>query len=140
MAVVLLLVHLLACHTQLRAIGDDDVIAAVSRWIPYRLMLAAEDGRDTRGQAAERRRDEERRVGCRKRTDGRQSMVRSSGRNVMPCAGVGKLSLDGLGSESSLTKSLRGCEERESDYALCHWFATWLAAESPWANEAADDD
>lgn len=140
MTVVLLLVHLLACYTQLRAIGDDDIITAVSRWIPYRLMLAAENGRDTRGQAAERRRDEERRVGCRKRTDGGQSMVRSSGGNMVPCARVGKLGLDELRSESNLTKRLRGCEERKSDYALGHWFATWLAVESPWANEAADDD
>jgi len=103
-------------------------------------MLAAENGRDTRGQAAERRRDEERRVGCRKRTDGGQSMVRSSGGNMVPCARVGKLGLDELRSESNLTKRLRGCEERKSDYALGHWFATWLAVESPWANEAADDD
>lgn len=70
MPVVLLLVHLLASDVQLRAVRNDHIVTTVGRWVPNRLVLAAENGSYPRGQAAKRRRLEERRIDGRKRFNG----------------------------------------------------------------------
>lgn len=79
MSVVLLLVHLLASDAQLRAVRDHNVVTAVGRRVPDRLVLAAENGSYPRRQAAKRRRLEERRIDGRKRFNGGEGVMGSRG-------------------------------------------------------------
>ena len=92
MSVVLLLVHLLSGDAQLRAVGHDNVITAVGRWIPYRLVFSAENGCNARCEAAQRWGFEKGRVGGRERSDGAQGMVWGGGGDVVPGARVGEFS------------------------------------------------
>lgn len=56
-------------------------------------MLPHENGCDARSHAAQGWWHEERRVGWWERADGGESVVRSGGGDVVPCARVGKLGL-----------------------------------------------
>lgn len=49
----MLAVHLVARGVERRAVGHDDVVAAVRRGIPYRLVLAHEQDGDPTGETAE---------------------------------------------------------------------------------------
>ena len=53
MPIVLLLPALLAGSVQVRAVGHDDVVAAVGRGIPDGFVLAHEKDGDPRGETAE---------------------------------------------------------------------------------------
>ncbi len=55
MAVVLLLLHLLAGDKDVVAPGRDDVVAAVGRGVPDRLVFAHKEDGDAGGEAAEGR-------------------------------------------------------------------------------------
>lgn len=94
MTIVLLLVHLLARGVQMRAVGYDDVVAAVGRGVPDRLVLSHEEGRDAGGEAAEGRWgdlgcDGGGGGGCWAGTEGGEGDVGGAGGDVVPGAGVG---------------------------------------------------
>lgn len=55
MAVVCLPPLLVTGGVQRRAVGDDDIVAAVGGGVPDGLVLAHEDHGDTGGETAERR-------------------------------------------------------------------------------------
>lgn len=94
MSVVQLLPALLARGVQVRAVGYDDVVAAVGRGLPDRLVLAHEQDGDAGREAAEGRRRELRRGGRGERPDGGEDLVGSRGGDVVPGSGVGKLGLE----------------------------------------------
>lgn len=80
MAVVRLAVLLHARRVQTRAVGDDDVVAAVGRGVPGRLVLAHEQHGDAAGQAAEG-------WGCYgfwRRFDRAEGRMRCNGGDVVP--------------------------------------------------------
>ena len=79
------------------AVSHDDVVTAVRGRIKDRLVLSHEDGCDARSHAAEGRWDEEGRIDRWERTDGGERVMRSSGRDVVPCARVGELGLEVAG-------------------------------------------
>lgn len=85
MSVVRLLPHLAARDVHGGAVGHDDVVAAVGRRVPGRLVLAHEEGGDARGQAAHGGRCEARGRG--------EALVRRRGGDLMPCSGVGESGL-----------------------------------------------
>lgn len=53
MTVVRLLPVLPSCDVQTRAVGYDDVVTAVGRWVEDGLVLAHEDDGDAGGESAE---------------------------------------------------------------------------------------
>ena len=55
MAVVILLLHFLACDEEIVAAGRDNVVSAVGRGIIGRFVLAHEDNGNARGKAAQGR-------------------------------------------------------------------------------------
>ena len=99
--VVQLLLHLPPRRVDVGAPGGHDVVPAVRRRVPDRLVLAHEDDGDLRGQAAE--------GGCGWGGQG----------DVMPCAGVGEARLMG--------EMVSGGGEEGSVCILCRWSATCLA-------------
>ena len=95
MSVVRLAVQLLACRVQGRAVGHDHVVAAVGRGVPDGLVLAHQEGCDSRGETAEGGRGD----GLGGSLDGAKDWVRLGGGNVVPYSRVGQSGL--LGEVSS---------------------------------------
>lgn len=86
MAVVEFLPALLARRVQVRAVGHDDVVAAIGRGVKGWLVFAHEEDGDARGQAAEGGRWDQGGVGGWEGPDCVQVWMRVCGGDVMPCS------------------------------------------------------
>lgn len=115
MSVVELLPPLFAGRVQVRAVGHDDVVAAVGRRVPDRLVLAHEQNGDAGGEAAEGGGREGRRLRRGERPDRGEGVVWCCGGDVMPCSRVGKFGLGAVRTEYP---------EQIWGTVLNHWSAT----------------
>jgi len=96
MSVVLLTPHLLSGGVERGAVRYDDVVAAVGRGVPDRLVLAHEDDCDAGGETPQGGRGDSLWGGLYRREAG----MGGRGRDVVPYSGVGE---SGLGSWSART-------------------------------------